>query len=156
MKRFRFSLETVLRVKRQVEEARQRELGAAQVQRQRAYSRLGAYENGLRELVREQADARSGVLDLNAIAWYQARHKAISDSIKSWTRRLQELTEAEEAARLRVVEAAKERRVLEKLEETQRQAWLEKLNTEEQNFMDELAQRARTAMERTSASATGL
>lgn len=147
MKRFRFSLETVLKVRRQVEELRQRELAEVQARRQKALAQLGSFENGLRELLEEQAQRPAGKIDLNAMAWYQARHRGLSDSITAWTRKAEELGKAEEEARLRAVEAAKERRLLERLEEKQRQDWLEKVNSEEQGFLDDLAQRASGAME---------
>lgn len=153
MKRFRFSLETVLKVKRQVEELRQRELAAAQAKRQKALAQLGAFENGLKELVAEQSAGRGGSIKLSLVVLYQDRHRALTQSIAAWRRRLEEAAAAEEEARLRAVEAAKERRVLEKLEEKQRQDWLEKLNSEEQGFLDDLAQRAVTVLESSPVSA---
>jgi len=55
MRRFRFSLETVLKVRRQVEEARQRELALAQGARDRALQALGGLENSLKRLLSERA-----------------------------------------------------------------------------------------------------
>lgn len=142
MRRFQFSLETVLGVKRQVEEQRQRELGAAQARRDRSLMQLGAFESELRDLVSSRGP-REGKLDLNAEAWHLARHRGLAQSIALQGALLALQEQQLEAARLRAVEAARERRVLEKLEETQRAAWQQKFNAEEQGFMDELAQRAR-------------
>jgi flagellar FliJ protein len=147
LKRFRFSLETVLKLRRQVEELRQRELAEVQARRQRALAELGAFENGLRALLQEQAALGAGRIDLNTLAWYQARCRGFNDSIKACRRKTEELAKAEELARQRAVEAAKERRLLERLEESQRQDWLRKLNSEEQGFLDDLAQRTLSVME---------
>ena len=146
MKKFRFSLETVLRVKRQVEELRQRELSAAQALRDQALQQLGACESGLRELNEAQAKARTAAVDLAAERWYQGSHSALSAEIRSAKRSLFEKEELLDAARNRAVEAARERKVLEKLEEQQRLEHQLKSNREEQGFMDEMAQHALNTM----------
>jgi len=51
-----------------------------------------------------------------------------------------------DAARTRAIEAARERKVLEKLEEKQRLEHQLKSNREEQGFMDEMAQHALSAL----------
>lgn len=156
MKRFRFSLETVLRVRRQVEEQRQRELAEAQARRDRTLAWLGSTESSVRDLARDQSRARGGRIDLGSEAWYLARHKGLLDSIRHLKADLARNEADLGAAREKAVEAARERRVLEKLEEAQRNAWQRDLNLEEQGFMDELAQRARSAFSLPTVSADGL
>lgn len=153
MKKFRFSLETVLKVKRQVEELRQRELAAAQAERDKVIAELAGLENKLRELNAEQARHRSGTLDLNAEAWFRGSHSATTSSIGSAKRRLTEKEELLDAARVKAVEAARERKVLEKLEEQQRLEHQLKGNREEQGFMDEMAQHTLSTMAYASPSA---
>jgi flagellar FliJ protein len=153
MKKFRFSLETVLRVKRQVEEQRQRELAAAQAQRDQVLARLGAFETELAALNEAQAPRRSGSIDLAAEAWFQGSHLALSSNIGAARRLLAAKEELLDAARQKAVEAARERKVLEKLEEQQRLAYQLKSNREEQGFMDEMAQHALSALAYASPSA---
>jgi flagellar FliJ protein len=154
MKKFRFSLETVLKVKRQVEELRQRELAAAQAQRDRVMVRLGALETSLRELNEAQAQRRVGTLDLNMEAWFRGNHSALNGNIHIAKRQLAEKEELLAAARHRAVEAGRERKVLEKLEEQQRLEHQLKSNREEQGFMDEMAQHALSALAYASPSAS--
>jgi flagellar FliJ protein len=152
MKKFRFSLETVLRVKLQVEELRQRELAAAQAERDKVLGLLGKTETDLRALNQDQAAGRSGHIDLAAETWFQRRHLALSAMILRAKRALREKEELVDAARIKAVEAARERKVLEKLEEDQRLEHRLKSNREEQGFMDEMAQHALSAMAYTSPS----
>lgn len=146
MKKFRFSLETVLKVKRQKEELRQRELALVQALRDKTLMHLAANENQVRELTESMSAQRGERVDLNAEAWFLARQRGLAQAILMLRRDLFVHEEALKVARERAVEAARERRVLEKLEETQLSAWLQKANAEEQSFMDELAQRATRAM----------
>jgi flagellar FliJ protein len=145
VRRFRFSLETVLKVKRQVEELRQRELGDSQALRDRGLMQLARHENELRDLLESRSTQREGRLDLGVEAWHNERQRGLNVAIGSDQAQLAELEARLATARARAVEAARERRVLEKLEETQLQDHLFKLNREEQGLLDELAQRAVSA-----------
>lgn len=142
MRRFRFSLESVLKVRRQTEEARQRELAAQQALRDRLLLELGRLESELSALTGSRLAGRRGRIDLAQEAWFLDRYRALHQAIRNQARRLARQEEEVEAARLRAVEAARERRVLEKLEESQFADWQQKLHSEEQGFLDELAQRA--------------
>ena len=145
MKRFRFSLETVLKVKRQVEEARQMELAAAQGRRDLCLMQLGRLEQDLQGLLMDRSGQRQGRVDLGEEAWYSQRQWGLNQGIGRAQLDLQAREEELDAARTRAVEAARERRVLEKLEEKQLQEHLFKLNREEQGLLDDLAQRAVSA-----------
>lgn len=153
MKRFRFSLQTVLNVRRQNEELRQRELAGAQAKRDHLFMRLGKNQNELKGLVAEQSGSRGGRIDLNMEAWYGTRRRALAQTIQTLQWHLAASEKELDEARARAVEAARERRVLEKLEEDQRNEWLKKLNTEEQGLLDELAQRSVPSFSFPSASA---
>lgn len=155
MRRFRFSLETVLKVKRQVEKQRLLELAQVQAQRDGLLRNLSEAERNLAELNTEQAGQRLGKLDLNAETWFRQRHLRLNQVIRMLRRNLAENEVLLEAARAKVVEAARERKVLEKLEEQQRLEHQLKSNREEQGFMDELAHHAASQMVYSSPSANG-
>lgn len=155
MKKFRFSLDTVLKVRRQAEEKLQRELAEAQFQRDQVFMRLGSFEGELRDLGTAQSRQRGERVDLNREAWFLARHRGLAQGIRELTQLLALTDKNLDAARERAVEAARERRVLEKLEENQRSEWLQALDREEQGFMDELAQRARQSFSLPAISANG-
>jgi flagellar FliJ protein len=145
MKRFRFNLETVLKVRRQVEEARQRELALAQGVWDRALQDLGGLENSLRTLLAERAGHRQRRLDLAEEAWHADRHQGLISSLGLARATLAQRETELDLARQRAVEAARERRVLEKLEEKQLQEHLLLNIREEQGLLDDLAQRAVSA-----------
>jgi flagellar FliJ protein len=147
MKKFRFNLETVLRVKRQLEEQRQRDLAVAQAHKDQALAQLGAFESSLRDLNQAQAQRRSAKsIDLAVEAWFHGSHSALSSNIIVARQVLATKEELLDAARTRAIEAARERKVLEKLEEKQRLEHQLKSNREEQGFMDEMAQHALSAL----------
>lgn len=145
MKKFRFSLETVLRIRRQNEEVRKRELASAQGMRDKALMMLAAYENDLRVLLSNHSRARGSKVDLGSEAWYQARNTGLGMEITKFRANLEALEEVLKLARDRAVEASRERLVLENLESKQLQEHQLQLNKEEQGLLDELAQRSVSA-----------
>ena len=155
MKKFRFSLEVVLKVRRQAEEKVQRELAQAQFQRDQVFVRLGEFKSEQQDLAETQNQQRSERVDLNREAWFLARHRGLAQGIRELQQLLALAEKNLDAARQKAVEAARERRVLEKLEEKQRATWLQALDREEQGFMDELAQRARQSFSLPAVSANG-
>jgi flagellar FliJ protein len=154
VRRFRFSLEAVLRLKKQLEELRQRELAAAQAERDLTLQSLGGFENGLRNVVEEQAQSRKQGVTIAAETWFQARHYGLSLQIRGAKKALFEKEQLLDAARNKAVEAARESKVLEKLEERQRLEHQQQSLREEQGFMDEMAQHAASVMAYPSPSAT--
>lgn len=156
MKRFRFSLETVLKVRRQNEETQKRALAAAQAERDRVLMRLAAEERGLKALLAEQGQRREAGVDLAREAWFMARRGGYVHQIGRAAAELAEKEEALGLARARAVEASRERLVLEKLEEKQLQEHNFQVNREEQGLLDDLAQRAVSAFSLPPTSATGL
>jgi flagellar FliJ protein len=145
MKRFRFSLETVLKVRRQVEEVRQRELAVAQGARDRSMQALGGLENSLRLLLAQRAGERQGRLNLAEEAWHGEMHQSLLKSLGLARLALADREKTLDLARQRAVEAARQRRVLEKLEEKQLQEHQLLMIREEQGLLDDLAQRAVSA-----------
>jgi len=145
MRRFRFSLETLLKVRRQLEEARQRELALAQGARDRALQALGGLDGSLKALLLQRAGERQGRLDLAQEAWHADRHQSLLRSMALARTTLAQREMELDLARQRAVEAARERRVLEKLEEKQLQEHQLLMVREEQGLLDDLAQRAVSA-----------
>ena len=117
MKKFRFSLETVLEYKQQVLESLQAEHGAilAQIHDQEAY--IDELEAAYRHLNQEfNRRKEEGISILDAMKYEQylrAREREIEEAYA----RLQELQEQEEAKRAEVVEAKKDTSSIEKLRE---------------------------------------
>jgi len=155
MKKFRFSLDAVLRVKRQLEDQRRRDLALAQALRDQALAHLGALESDLKGLNQAQAERRQERrIDLAVEGWFQGSHAALTGNIVQAREGLAAKKDLLDAARNRAIEAARERKVLEKLEEQQRLEHQLKSNREEQGFMDEMAQHALSVLTYASPSAS--
>lgn len=141
MRRFRFSLDAVLAVKRRKEEQLHKEFSAVLKKRSIALANLAALEAALKEMTEHQSASRpeSGALDSFFVLQFEASRSACVERM-GWQRGHIALIEQElDAKRAELVEASRETKVLEKLEETQYRQFLEKLNREEQSFLDELA-----------------
>ena len=142
MKRFSFSLATVLKVRRSREEQIQREFSAVLEKRVNAMTNLASLESSLRDMSALQSVKRTGPSKLNRfeISQFEASRSAYLERV-GWLRgTILEIEKELEAKRIQLVGASRETKVIEKLEESQFQAYLEKLNREDQAFMDELAQ----------------
>lgn len=146
MRRFRFSLETVLKVRRGAEDAAKRALALAQADRDRALMALGAVEADTRSLLVEQGAARERRVELHEELWFQARLGGLEQAAAAARKRLEEKEKALEERRTKAVEAARERLVLERLEEKQRLEHQAQANREEQGLLDDLAQRSVSAL----------
>jgi len=146
MKKFRFTLATVLEVKRRREEVLERELGKLMVRRAGLMGELAALLKEHEDLAGWQKDRRSlkkGVLAEEM--WSQARRSGL---LKQVDRKKMELSACEsdcQAKRGQLVEAARDTKVYEKLEEKQKREHLLEANREEQGFLDELSQHQFTA-----------
>jgi flagellar FliJ protein len=152
MKKFRFSLETVLKVRRQNEEVKRRELALAQAERDQVLVALASQEASLRWLLEEESRERVGTIDLGRVGWFMARWGGVVRQIRFSKSELEKKEAALKLSRDKAVEASRERLVLEKLEEKQLQEHLFQLNREEQGLLDDLAQRAVSAFSPPSAS----
>lgn len=150
MRRFKFTLETVLRVKRSREEKIQLEFSAILEKKALALRGLAHLERGLEEMVQGQKEQRQGALNAAMIELFESSRLAQTEKIAWQKSALARVEDELEAKRLELVDASRERKVLEKLEEGQYEAYLEKFNREEQAFLDELAAHNSALLARTS------
>lgn len=146
MKAFRFSLESVLSYRRQVEEMRKREfalaLRAAQEQ-QAALHGFYADEARAKEELRD-IERRFEVADMLAQRRWLA---ALARRIAHARDLLRQRTEAQVKARGAYVQARRATRVLERLRERRKEDWSLQVTREEAKLMDEVAAATRGAAE---------
>lgn len=137
MKKFRFSLETVLEYKQQVLESLQAEHGAilARIREQEAY--IEGIEAAYRHLNGEFNRRKSeGISILDAMKYEQylrAREREIEEAYSA----LRDLQEQEEAKRNQVVEAKKETSSIEKLREKKLEVYNKAVQKSEEALIDE-------------------
>lgn len=138
MAKFKFKLETVLKVKLRVEELRQKELRVAEIQRDQARRQLlqrqaevtQALDNFREDLMRH-IDVREAVNYDRFLRWLNKQVELAAAHLEQCERQVAE-------ARDKLIEAAKERQILDKLKEKAYEEYkLEELRLENK-FLDEL------------------
>ena len=138
MKKFRFSLETVLDYKQQVLASLQTEHGAilGQVRDQEQF--LEALEAEYRHMDHEFTRHKlSGVSILDAMK-YEQYLRSMERQIQEETAYLEELRRKEEAKRQQVVEARQESSAIEKLREKKLESYNKAVQKGEEAMIDEL------------------
>lgn len=137
MKKFRFSLETVLDYKQQVLDALQKEHGVimAQVKEQEEY--LAGLEADYRDMDAEFCQRKlEGITILDAMR-YEQYLRAMERQIEEARQFLAELQKQEEAKRREVVEAKKDTSSIEKLREKKLEVYNKAVQKSEENLIDE-------------------
>ena len=138
MKKFRFSLETVLEYKEQVLDALQKEHGIimAQVKEQEEY--LEGLEMDYRDMDAEFCQRKiEGMAILDAMR-YEQYLRAMERQIQEAYEHLEQLRRQEEAKRAQVVDAKKETSSIEKLREKKLESYNKSVQKAEEAMIDEL------------------
>ena len=138
MKKFRFSLETVLDYKRQVLDSLQIEHGAIQARVRAQEERLRVLEGQHLDLDQEFSRRKlEGISILEAMK-YEQYLRAAERAIEEAEAALADLRRQEEAKRAEVVEAKKETSSIEKLREKKLDSYNKILQKREEAMIDEL------------------
>ena len=138
MKKFRFSLETVLDYKQQVLATLQTEHGAILAQIRAQEQHIEELEAAYRHLNHEFTRRKlAGIAILDAMK-YEQYLRSMERQIQEETERLEELRAQEEAKREQVVEAKKETSAIEKLREKKLESYNKAMQKSEEAMIDEL------------------
>lgn len=143
MKKFRFSLETVLDYKEQVLDALQKEHGIimAQVKEQEDY--LAGLEADYRDMDAEFCQRKlEGITILDAMR-YEQYLRAMERQIQQAVHRLEELRRQEEAKRLEVVAAKQDTSSIEKLKEKKLDSYNKAVQKSEEAMIEEFVSTTR-------------
>ena len=137
MKKFRFSLETVMEYKQQVLDSLQAEHGAILAKVRRQEELIEELEAAYRHLAQEFNRRKlEGISILDAMK-YEQYLRAMERQIQEAYEHLAELREQEEAKRNQVVEAKKETSSIEKLREKKLDAYHKEEAKSEEIFIEE-------------------
>jgi flagellar FliJ protein len=138
MAKFKFKLETVLKVKIRVEDLRKRELRLAEIQRDQAHKQLLLRQaevtqtlDNFREDLKRRIDVRQAVNYERFLRWLNKQVELAAAHLEQCQRQVAE-------ARNKLIEAAKERQILEKLKEKEYEAYKREEQRLEDQFLDEL------------------
>ncbi|QOV89908.1 flagellar export protein FliJ [Humisphaera borealis] len=141
MAQFKFSLQAVLRQRELIEQDRQRALAAVQ----RVYNELEAELHRMDEAARAATqDLRDNHLIGSISVEYLAAHRrftlAMQRKALNHAGRMSDVKKKVEAARAALIEAAKDRKAMEKLRDRRQEDWTEDQNRREAAATDEVAQ----------------
>ena len=136
---YRFRLETLLRRRKQIEDRRQTELSAQRVefdQANRALQRMESLRTKTRGELKNRLTLRTTVADLIAFNTYLHR---LTEDVDKQKKEVAEAQQKVDEKRALLVDAAKNRKILDKLKEKQSLAHMQRSMRNEQNFMNEIA-----------------
>jgi flagellar FliJ protein len=139
MPKFVFQFAAVLRHRLHAEQERQRELAAAQSEMTRLRAELKALNEALQASASEMKSGHlTGTIDVNYLAAHRrytvAMQRAGLVLVQDMARQQRKVDDAQRL----LAEAAKERKVLEKLEERQRERWAAEVRRKELAELDEV------------------
>lgn len=139
-RRFQFRLQTVLEYKQKREEEEQRELGRLLEILGREQSRLEGLKH-LQQARQEELAEKSaaGRLDVGELQRYHEYEKRIEKEIAAQAIRVQQAEMDVEEQRQRLLEAAKEKKIYEKLKEKHHDVYIAETEAEERKLLDDLA-----------------
>jgi flagellar FliJ protein len=140
MKRFKFSLQSVLDTRILTEEKLKKDLGKLRAQQVEIKDRLALLLSTRQEMQDWMAAERKhSSLDRLIEQAYLERSRADELAKEKCLAEIFDFDKLIEAKRLALVAASKEKKAVEKLEEKQHKAYLLEVAREEQAFLDELA-----------------
>ncbi len=137
MKGFKFKLNKVLAVKKIELKQQQKVLSEASKKKLEAYQAMEQQQNAASSFAARLKTINqhsAGVLNL----YYDYFHHLL-DEAKQKEMELYQLAEKEEQERQRLISVQKEQKVLEKLEEQEQEKFLDGINRNAQNSLDEIA-----------------
>lgn len=124
MPKFVFQLEGVLRHRKTVEEQRQRELGLAQAEMAKMEAELRSMDDAARGVSDDVRTNRlTGMLDMAFLAAHRRYVAAMQRKAMALAQRMAVQQRAVDEARRQLAEAAKQRKIIEKLRERQFERW---------------------------------
>ena len=139
MPAFRFQLEGVLRHRRNIERDRQRQVAVVQNQMNQLQAELRRLDQEAQDATVELRCSRlTGTLDMSYLAAHRRYMAALQRKAMLLVQRMALARRDLDEARKTLAEAAKRRKVMEKLRERYFQRWLEALNRKEMEAMDEI------------------
>ncbi len=141
MARFTFSLQTLLEIREREEQARQSAVAQLQREMERLQGQLGELDRLAQRNRQELRESHLiGAINVDVIGAYGRFHFSAERQAVGIARQMHWVQQKIDAARALLVEAVKGRRVLEKLRDNQKAAWMAEQLRKEQEALDDVAQ----------------
>jgi flagellar protein FliJ len=138
MMKFKFKLETVLKVKIRVEELRQKELMQAEILREQAQRQLLLRQQEVARTLNNYREDLQKKIDVYQATNYDRFLKWLNKQVDLAALHLEQCVRLVTEARKRLVEASKEKKILEKLKDKAYQEYKAEEQRIENKFLDEL------------------
>lgn len=137
--KFKFSLEPLLDVRKEAEKEKQRKVGQIQQEEAELLNKIRSMEQTIRDQTSFLATQKlTGLLDLTYITQGKVYVGNLSLRIMQTMQQVAQVRQRLNLAKKELLEAAKARKVIEKLKEKQHRRWLEEQARKEAAFMDEI------------------
>jgi flagellar protein FliJ len=139
MARFVFNLEAVLKQRKHIEQARQRDLAVVQAQMTALQNELKSMNDTVQTATEDMRRHHlTGKLDLGFLAAHRRFTIAMQRKAMTLVQKIALVQRQVDEARQALADAAKDRKAIEKLKEKQHQQWLADLHRKEAEQMDEI------------------
>jgi flagellar FliJ protein len=149
MQRFRFSLDTLLALRKRREEEAKLTLARKRHELAMAREQMADIGDELKRLQEHQKKERSNVCDVNSMRIGVAyRHKLKTDMLRKGEE-IRKIQEESEKLRLLLVKATQKVRSLELLRERRLAEWKIEYNRKQQGFIDDISQKAHIRRKKT-------
>ncbi len=135
---FKFSLEPVLALKEKVEDSKKRELGVATTHQEKIYQEKLLLEKKKDEALSEARFIEKQFVDVSAIKAFNQYNHYISQTIEAKEKQLEEAKIKVEEKRNALLEAVKERKILDNLKAIHKEAFIEEEKRDEQRITDDI------------------
>src|SRR5258706_8663139 len=139
MARFKFQLEGVLEHRKNIEQEKQRALATAQVQMQRLKDELVELDRVARGAVGDLRENRLvGRLDMSFLAAHRRFTGSVQRKAIAIAQKMALVQRQIDEARAALAEAAKQRKIIEKLRERQHERWQSQQHRQEADELDDI------------------
>jgi flagellar FliJ protein len=134
-----FELEQVLKYRLEVERMRKHEFAAAKQEMEQANEELKQQEAETEDISRQFHERHADMNSIEEIRRYSDFFARKREDIKKKQEQLEQLERIMDERREVLLDATKEKKVLESLKEKKTQQWKKEANLKEQAFMDEIS-----------------
>ena len=138
MAKFKFKLEAVLKQRQALEDVAQRELAKVMRQRMIMHDQLRTMQNTIVSSKRDLTDGLMGQVDMTSVGQFARYSVQVRQRAHGIVAQLANVERLVEAARLKLIEASRDRKVIDRLREKHYNKWLLEQQRREAAELDEI------------------
>ena len=135
---FKFNLEPVLSLKQKIEDSKKRELGEANTYKERVDSEKQLLIQSKLEALSEAKNQGNSTINIASMKAFNQYSQYMDDAIEDKNKELIEAQKMVDEKRSALLEAVKDRKILDNLKAIQREIFNEEEKREEQRILDDM------------------